>query len=711
MKVEYFTTTDYAELSNKSTIRETLETFLEKRVDIACVIDGGELIGIVTKYSLYRLLLNHPSLDQPIYPAIKRNIITIQKDMTLYEAKDIMIDGKVSHAVVLTKTNQVFGIMSKSDLIRGIMSEVQNLADRMKSLLEHLQDAVISVDTSLRITTFNRAAKQLFQFDHSTIGKSIHTVLPTFTNELVHSLATGETIEAKRISLPKSKVIASFVPIWQLSQITGVMIVLKDVTSFESIASELESTKRLKKILDSAIEFAYDGVVITDHAGNITMVNEGFLDLYGFQSNKQIIGKKISKIAPEIPFHKSLDEKKAVKGEVIKIKGKPCILTQSPIIQNHELIGAIYKIIFRQLDVWKDLLVRMEQLENELTYYRGELMKITGKDDPFAHIISLTPGMDKLKKEAYIAAQSFSTVLITGESGTGKELIAEGIHNASGRPGAFIKVNCAAIPQELLESEFFGYADGAFTGARKGGKPGKFELADLGTLFLDEIGDMPLQLQAKLLRVLQEKEFERIGDTKTTHVDVRIIAATNKDLWQLVQEGNFREDLFYRINVIHLHIPPLRDRLDDIPILCKHFIQKMNKKTKKTILDVTPEVIQLFQSFYWPGNIRQLENIIERAFHFCHASYIDVEHLPESFLSTIKLDSSPNITNHKTINPLKWNRQEQINDADKKIILEALEKANGNKTKAAEILGISRSTLYEKIKKYQIKEKSRFTSW
>jgi transcriptional regulator with PAS, ATPase and Fis domain len=703
MKVEYFTTTDYAELSSKSTIRETLETFLKKRVDIACVIEEGNLLGIVTKYSLYRLLLDNPSLEQSIYKAIKRNVVTIQKDMTLYEARDIMMDGKVSHAVVLTETNRVFGIMSKSDLIRGIMSEVQNLADRMKSLLEHLQDAVISVDKSLRIITFNRAAKQLFQFDNSTIGKSIHTVLPTFTNELVHSLTTGKPIEAKRISLPNSKVIASFIPIWELSHIIGVMIVLKDVTSFESIASELESTKRLKKILDSAIEFAYDGVMITDHVGNITMVNEGFLDLYGFQSNKQIIGKKISNIAPEIPFRKSLEEKKAVKGEVIKIKGKPCILTQSPIFHNHELIGAIYKIIFRQLDVWKDLLIRIEQLENELTYYRGELIKITGKDDPFAHIISVNPRIDKLKKEAYIAAQSFSTVLITGESGTGKELIAEGIHNASGRPGAFIKVNCAAIPQELLESEFFGYADGAFTGARRGGKPGKFELADLGTLFLDEIGDMPLQLQAKLLRVLQEKEVERIGDTKTIHVDVRIIAATNKDLWKLVQEGKFREDLFYRINVIHLHIPPLRNRVEDIPILCEHFIQKMAKRTKKLILGVTPEVVELFQSFHWPGNIRHLENIMERAFHFCQAPYIGVEHLPEDFLSAVKHSSYTHMSSHSDVSQLKHNRQEQINDVDRKIILEALEKTNGNKTKAAELLGISRSTLYEKMKKYQIK--------
>jgi len=704
MKVEDFTTTDYAQLSIRSTIRDTLEVFLQKKVDIACVIEEDHFLGIVTKYSLYRVLLAGASLEQSIKKAIKQNVVTIQKNMTLYEARGIMVAKRVSHAVVLTERNKVFGVMSKSDLIRGIMSEVQNLANRMKALLEHLQDAVISVDNQLNITAFNRSAKQLFQFDDLTIGKTIRSIFPNFTDDLVYAITTGEPIKAKRISLPNNKMIASFIPIRELSRITGAMVVLKDVTSFESIASELELTKKLKKILNSAIEFAYDGIVITDHTGNITMANEGFLDLYGVEYN-EVIGKNISQIAPEIPFEKCLKEKKAMKGEVLKINGTPSILTQSPIFHNRELIGAIYKIIFRQLDVWKDLLLRIEQLENELTYYRGELKKMTGKKDSFTHIISINPRIEKLKQEAYIAAQSSSTVLLTGESGTGKELFAEGIHNASGRQGALIKVNCAAIPQELLESEFFGYVDGAFTGARRGGKPGKFELAHLGTLFLDEIGDMPLHLQAKLLRVLQEKEVERIGDTKTIQVDVRIIAATNKDLWRLVQEGKFREDLFYRVNVIHLHIPSLRDRIEDIPLLCNHFIKKMNQRTKKSILGVTPEVVRLFQSFYWPGNVRHLENVIERAFHFCHTSYIDVEHLPEDFLPFVKNGQSAYTPNSTSVDQSKQARQQQLHDLDQKIILEALEKMNGNKTKAAELLGISRSTLYDKIRKYGIKSR------
>ncbi|WP_075980733.1 sigma-54 interaction domain-containing protein [Bacillus massilinigeriensis] len=304
--------------------------------------------------------------------------------------------------------------------------------------------------------------------------------------------------------------------------------------------------------------------------------------------------------------------------EIISIKNKKCIVSQVPIYQNDKKVAIIYKIIYKQLDTWKDLLVHMEQLENEISFFKGELSKVSGKSDPFCHIVTTNKSMENLKQEAIIAAKSFSNILITGESGTGKELIAQGIHNVSGRKGAFIKVNCAAIPPDLLESEFFGYADGAFTGAKKGGKPGKFQLADNGTLFLDEIGDMPLALQAKLLRVLQEQEFEKIGDTKTTKVNVRIISATNKDLNKLMAQGKFREDLYYRIHVIQLNIPPLRNRLDDIPILCSYFVRKFNNKTKKHVQGVSPAVIQFFQKYHWPGNVRQLENVLERSFHFSY---------------------------------------------------------------------------------------------
>jgi transcriptional regulator with PAS, ATPase and Fis domain len=282
-------------------------------------------------------------------------------------------------------------------------------------------------------------------------------------------------------------------------------------------------------------------------------------------------------------------------------------------------------------------------------------------------------------------ARGNSNVLISGESGTGKELFAHSIHNASlRRKEPFIKVNCSAIPAELAESELFGYEDGAFTGARRQGKPGKFELADGGTIFLDEIGDMPLLLQGKLLRVIQEKEVERVGGVKTRKVDARIIAATNRDLKRLVGEGTFREDLYFRINVIEFKIPPLRERKQDIQVLADHFIKKYNDRFTKRVKGITDEAVEALVRYDWPGNIRELENIIERMMNYIESGWIDLKDVPEEI-------RSPVMESTRTAQSLA------LADIEQEAIRAALDEARGNKSKAARLLGISRSKLYEKL--------------
>ena len=711
LKVNSFTTVNYVDLSPTATIREAISAFLRYRVDIGCITTDNKLIGIVHKNSIYRALIHDSSLDAPIKPLINECVVTIQKDQTLYDARDIMIKGNVSQAVVLDENEEVYGIMSKSDLVNSHMTAFQDTMTGMKSLIENLQDAVISVNSNVRITTFNQTALNLLNLNGKhLLDAPIDRFLPPFRRWLIETLKTGKIQDAKRISFQDLTVIASFIPIREMNIVTGAMVVLRDVTSYESIAHELETTKRLKRILDSALELAYDGVAITDNHGQITMVNKGFMELYQIKDRLEVIGHPISKIAPQIPSENSLKHHKKMEGELIPIHNHQCIVAQMPIYQDGKQFGAIFKIIYQQLEAWKDILQHMEKLESEISYYRGELYRITKDTNPFATVISINAGMETFKQDAAIAAKSLSNVLITGESGTGKELFAEGIHNLSGRKGTFIKVNCGAIPEELLESEFFGYADGAFTGAKKGGKPGKFELADNGTLFLDEIGDMPPSLQVKLLRVLQEQEFERIGATKTTKVNVRIISATNKDLAELVKQGVFREDLYYRIHVINLHIPPLRERLDDIPLLCNHFINKINRKTNKNIVGVSPEVINSFQRYHWPGNIRQLENVLERAFHYSHSKWIELEHLPKE-LDLLSTANPVHFSTRPETN-LDLDRKKSINQTEKEVILQALKKSKGNRTKAAELLGVSRTTLYQKMKKYQIKEELelRFTS-
>jgi len=710
MKVSQLSSSNFIEITRKSTARDVMRYFLNQQQDLACVIENERLLGIVTKYSLYRLLLENKSLDTSIESIIIKNVVTVYEDESAYHAKDLLIKKGVGHAVVINKMGKVTGVMAKSELIKGLITSTNNVANRLKSLVNHLQEAVISVDLKMRITSVNSTALGLFQLrEEELLNRSISQHFSNLSAGLQESIKTEKSF-IKRLYFPNTTTIASFIPIKELNTITGAMVVLKDVTDFEKVANELESTKRIEKTLDSALELAYDGVIITDADGKITRINHSFLSLFGYHSLQEVINQPIKKIIPNIPSDRSILHNEKIEGEIVLIQNKKAILTQMPIIQDGKKIGAIFKLIFKQLEVWKDLLHHMERLEGEISYYRGELLKASFENDPFGLIISNNKSIVRLKKDAYIASQTYSNILITGESGTGKELFADGIHQSSGRPGAFIKVNCGAIPEELLESELFGYVDGAFTGARKGGKPGKFELAEGGTLFLDEIGDMPLSMQVKILRVLQEKEFERIGDTRTRKADVRILAATNKDLLSMVHKGLFREDLYYRIHVIQLHIPPLRERREDIPNLCEYLLGKFITKKAKHIDGLTKGALAKLAQYEWPGNVRELENILERAFHFSTSNWIDTEHI---HLDMHQIQSD--VEKQQEILPISLNtstrdlnRDEIMNETEKSVLLKALAKTNGNRTKAADMLGISRSTLYYKLKKFRIIEESQF---
>ncbi|MFA7468035.1 MAG: sigma-54 dependent transcriptional regulator, partial [Desulfotomaculaceae bacterium] len=326
------------------------------------------------------------------------------------------------------------------------------------------------------------------------------------------------------------------------------------------------------------------------------------------------------------------------------------------------------------------------QLETEVTFLRSEL---TGK---YGNIIAQSKVMLDIITLIERVAHSNASVLITGESGTGKEVAAVALHQNSPRHNKpFIPINCAALPEQLLESELFGHERGAFTGATAR-KLGRFELADKGTIFLDEIAEMSLNMQAKLLRVLQEKSFERVGGTETLSVDVRVIAATNRELGEAIKKGTFREDLFYRLNVIHIHLPPVRERKEDIPLLAKHFLQKYGHIYH--VEKISPEAMELLCSYHWPGNVRELQNVIERSAIICRNNRIDPEHLPrelyvpQQFSSDVVIDFP--------------DRGISLEELEKELILKALEKSAGNQTKAAQLLGITRSALLYRSQKHDI---------
>ncbi len=356
--------------------------------------------------------------------------------------------------------------------------------------------------------------------------------------------------------------------------------------------------------------------------------------------------------------------------------------------------GSEYIDLISRIQI-RDIMVNLDRAIMELNTYKDDFnctdnFLSKGIDS----IIGQDPKIRNLKNSILRVADSPSSVLITGESGTGKELVAQAIHYHGNRSNqAFIKVNCAAIPDTLLESELFGYTDGAFTGARKGGKMGKFELANGGTIFLDEIGDMPMSMQAKLLRILQEREFERLGSESVIKVDIRVIAATNQDLLTLIKEGSFREDLYYRLNIINLNTVPLRLRKNDITFLIDHFIHTLNKRLNRSIANISPEAVEMLVAYEWPGNVRELINALESAINFSSTCVLEAEDFP---LALQKRYES------KEINENQGFLQSKLESEEKKVLISVLEQCNDNRKAAAEILNVSKSTLYRMMKKFDL---------
>lgn len=439
--------------------------------------------------------------------------------------------------------------------------------------------------------------------------------------------------------------------------------------------------------LSSVLEFAYDAIILVNQKSEITKVNKGFTDLFGLKS-KEVFGKSTTELFPELAIENVIKSGISIHNTPQIIEGQQSLITILPIKENGKTISAICKVTYRGLTHLHEALTKVKKLEKQLSDYQNEISEMKGTKYTFFDIAGESEAIQKVKHEATLASNSMSTVLIIGESGTGKELFAQGIHASSTQRGSFVQVNCAAVPPELLESEFFGYTDGAFTGAKKGGKKGKFELAQNGTIFLDEIGDMSLSLQTKILRVLQEKEFQPIGSSKTIHLNTKIIAATNQNIEKLVADGKFREDLYYRLNIMRLNIPPLRERMGDLPDIIQAIINRLNQ-SGFYIRGVTHSALTKLMQHSWPGNIRELHNVLERAANLKTGDYIDEDNIADFNIITEK-------------DALNYTYKDRLNTTEKDLIILALKEAKGNKTKASQLLGISRPWLYAKMRKYQI---------
>ncbi|MDX9917940.1 MAG: sigma 54-interacting transcriptional regulator [Gudongella sp.] len=456
--------------------------------------------------------------------------------------------------------------------------------------------------------------------------------------------------------------------------------------TIKEAGNEIETSSLLSTIMDAI----NDCIVYVDKDGIVEMLSMSYAEFLGVNRD-WAIGRHVRDVIENTRMDIVIQTGKAEVAQVQAIKGRNMIATRIPIFVNGEVVGAVGKVLFRDVDELNTLYMRINNIQKELNLYRDEFKKANKASYALESIIGDSAAINNLKDVAVKVAGTNSNVLILGESGTGKELFAHVIHNNSKRVDAsFIKVNCSAIPFELLESELFGYEEGAFTGARKGGKIGKFKAADGGTIFLDEIAELPLNMQAKLLRVLQDREFEKIGSTTTEKVDVRIIAATNKNLEKMVSDGLFRLDLFYRLNVVNLSIPALRERREDIPVLANYLIDKIAKKEGIIVGGISFKALDFLTNYDWPGNVRELENTLERAINFLDDEVrIQTKHLPPKIIGTTSSDNTSTL-------------KESMEEMEKEIIMNRLILSKGNKSEAAETLGISRTSLYEKIKKYDI---------
>ena len=453
---------------------------------------------------------------------------------------------------------------------------------------------------------------------------------------------------------------------------------------------ELHKLKESMAMMEELLDNAYYGMVLVDQDGIIVKWNyEKFLGI----PEEDVIGKSVQEVIENTRLHIVVKTGKKEICDVQEINGHNVITSRVPIMKDGKVIGAAGTILFSDTSELQSLAKKMKSLEDTLNRYKGELSKLYEAKFSFEDIRTRSPRMLELKRMAKRVAKTNSTVLIQGESGTGKELFAHAIHKESLRKhGNFVTLNCAAIPKDLLEAELFGYEEGAFTGAKKGGKIGKFELAGNGTIFLDEIGTMPLEMQSKLLRVLESKEFERVGGTKPIQLEARVISATNEELENEVQTGKFRSDLYYRLNVIEINIPPLRDRLVDIEVLSKNIIEKLVTDLQVSKKILAKETIDSLTNHHWPGNVRELRNVLERAINFATKTVIQPEDLPE-YIS--RNNGNKTLAENQTLKKI-------VEKAEVEAIKKAIKNANGNRTLAAEQLNIHRTSLYKKLEKYGI---------
>ncbi|MGI6434743.1 MAG: sigma 54-interacting transcriptional regulator [Syntrophomonadaceae bacterium] len=697
MKLKEIMTADPIVIKAHFTIDRVIELFIENKIDGVPVVDEqNKLIGLFTKGHIYRAVAQSMDLKTSIEHLMTRDVFTGHPDD---EFEDVVTPA-IPRLPVVDEEGRVVGILTRGDIANAFFNSYQSISSELEAIINSTHNMIISVDEIGTIKVFNRSAERLLGLGAEVIGQNILDVLPN--SRLMEVMKSGQVELMQKINMQGKEFVSNRTPIIKDNKTIGAVAVLQDSSELEKISQELHYVKELNKELDAIIESSFDGLYISDGEGITLRLNKAFEMISGINSH-EFLGRNVDHIEKEGIVSESVTKLVLQRGEPVTIiqnykTGKTALATGNPVFDKD---GGIFRVVCNVRDITElnMLKEKLEQAQGLTQHYESELrslrMKYTAPDRMVVNSAEMRKMLDMVVRVAKVE----STILITGESGTGKELIAQTIHeNSPCRKGPYIKVNCGAIPENLLESELFGYDNGAFTGARKEGKPGFFQLASGGTLFLDEIGELPLGLQVKLLRVLQSKEITRVGGTAPLKVDVRIVAATNRDLLEMVQNKQFRGDLYYRLNVLPIHVPPLRERKDDIPNLVVHFVQVFNQKYQLT-KRIAPEVVEMFMGYDWPGNVRELENLIERLIVVTPGDVIDWHDLPVH-ISNDPLESiyeSPSQISVSGIIPLK----DAVESVERQILQQAYAKYRTTRQMARE-LKVDASTIVRKAAKYGI---------
>lgn len=567
----------------------------------------------------------------------------------------------------------------------------------LREVLDSAHNGILMVDDTGKVIIYNRAAGRVTgRAPSEVMGRNFGEFEPEVWEDMQRILATGQPqVGCRTSSLSGIAIFANRTPVYLDGKIVGVMSLFQDATEYERVLNELHAYRQLSEQLDVIIDSSYDGLWISDAEGKVVRVNPASERFSGVNA-KEVIGCNVSDLVDAGYFDRSatlevLKHRAAVSLIQQSKDGRQVLVTGNPVFDETGKISLVV-INARDLTAMKRLQEELEHSRALTDQYRSELTHIHRWEELRSRLVMRSREMQRVFEMAMKVARVDSCVLLQGESGVGKGVFAKLIHGASPRvDGPLVRVDCGGIPPSLIEAELFGYARGAFTGARSEGKTGYFELADGGTLFLDEVGELPLLMQTKLLRFLEDNEVVPVGSTTPLQIDVRVLAATNRDLEQMVKAGTFRKDLFFRLNVVPIHIPPLRQRPEDLPHLVGHFLGMFNQKCGKE-MKVAPAVVDRLRRYSFPGNVRELANLIEHLVVLSPGDTIELGDLPAEIRQTpFELSPEPHGD--------AWDLTEAVARTERELIARAIAEY-GSQRAAAEALGVNHSTLSRKARRY-----------